>query len=77
MVDTTTLLLIQNDLDGLAAVFLGADALADDLNRVDEVAEDVVVDGRQRAGTRTLLLLGGAAVGGTLGAGKDAPLGNK
>lgn len=77
MVDTTTLLLIQNDLDGLAAVFLGAGALADDLDGVDEVGEDGVVDGRQSAGTGALLLQGGAAVDGALGAGEDTALGHE
>lgn len=74
VVNTTTLLLVQNNLHGLAAVLLGADALADDLDGVDEVTEDGVVNGGQGAGTGTLLGLGGARVGGALGAGKDAAL---
>lgn len=77
MVDTTTLLLIQDDLDGLAAVFLGAGALADDLDGVDEVGEDGIVDGCQSAGTGALLLQGGAAVDGALGAGEDTALGHE
>jgi hypothetical protein len=44
VVNTTALLLVENNLDGLAAVLLGADALADDLDGVDEVGEDGVVD---------------------------------
>lgn len=74
VVNTTLLLLVQNNLEGLAAVLLGADALADDLDGVDEVSEDGVVDGGQSAGTGTLLSLGGARVDGALGAGQDAAL---
>lgn len=77
MVDTAALLLVQNNLHGLAAVLLGADALADDLDGVDEVAEDGVVDGGQSARTGALLGLGGARVDGALGAGQDAALSNK
>ena len=74
MVDTTTLLLIQDNLDGLAAVLLGADALADNLDGVDKVGEDGVVDGRQSTRTGTLLGLVAAGVGGALGAGEDTAL---
>ena len=72
MVNTTTLLLIQNDLQQLAAILLCAGALADDLNRVDDIREDGVVDGSESAGARTLLGLGCARAGGALGAGQDA-----
>lgn len=74
VVDTTTLLLIQDNLDGLAAVLLGADALADNLDGVDEVGEDGVVDGRQSTRTGTLLGLVAAGVDGALGAGEDTAL---
>lgn len=74
MVDTTTLLLIQNDLESLTAVLLGANALADNLDGVDQVAQDVVVDGGQSARAGTLLGLGGAGVSGALGAREDAAL---
>ena len=74
VVDTTTLLLIQDNLDGLAAVLLGADALSDNLDGVDEVGEDGVVDGRQSTRTGTLLGLVAAGVGGALGAGEDTAL---
>lgn len=77
MVDTTLLLLVQNDLEGLGAVLLGADALADDLDGVDEVSEDVLVDRGQSAGTGALLVLVGAGVDGALGAGQDAALSNE
>ena len=74
MVNTTTLLLVQDNLQGLAAILLGTDALADDLDGVDQVAEDGVVHGSESAGTGTLLLLVGARVGGALGTGQDAAL---
>lgn len=77
VVNTTLLLLVQDNLEGLGAVLLGANALADDLNGVDQVSEDVVVDGGQGAGTGTLLGLVGAGVDGALGAGQNAALSNE
>lgn len=74
VVNTTALLLVENNLDGLAAVLLGADTLANDLDGVDEVGEDGVVDSSQSAGTGTLLGLVGARVDGALGAGEDTAL---
>lgn len=75
VVDATALLLVEDDLEGLGAVLLGAEALADDLDGVDEVGQDGVVDGGQSAGAGTLLLLGVARAGGSLGAGQDAARG--
>lgn len=77
MVNTTLLLLIQNNLQGLGAILLGAGALADDLDGVDEVGQDSLVDSGQSAGTRALLSLGGAGVDGALGAGQDTALSNE
>lgn len=77
VVDTAALLLVQDNLQGLAAILLGADALADDLDGVDEVAEDGVVDGGQSARTGTLLGLSSARVDRALGAGQDAALSNE
>ena len=77
MVNTTTLLLVKDDLEGLGAVLLGADALADNLDGVDKVGEDGVVDSGQSAGAGTLLGLSGARGGGALGAGQDAALGHE
>jgi hypothetical protein len=71
IVNATTLLLVKDDLEELAAVLLGAETLADDLNGVGEILQDGVVDGGQSAGTGTLLLLGVAGAGRALGAGKD------
>lgn len=75
VVDAAALLLVQDDLEGLGAVLLGAEALADDFDGVDEVGEDGVVDGRQSAAAGALLLLGVAGAGGALGAGQDAARG--
>ena len=75
MVNTTLLLLVQDNLQGLAAVLLGADALADDLDGVDQVGQDGVVDGGQSSRAGTLLLEGVARAGGSLGAGEDAARG--
>lgn len=77
VVDATTLLLIQDDLDDLAAILLGADALADNLNGVDDIGQDRVVDGGQSARARTLLLQGVARPGRALGTRQDAPRGNE
>lgn len=74
MVNTTLLLLVKDDLEGLAAVLLGAGALADNLDGVDKVAEDGVVDSSQSARAGTLLGLVGARVDGALRAGKDTAL---
>ena len=75
VVDATALLLVEDDLEELAAVLLGADALADNLNGVGEVSEDGVVDGSESARTGALLLLGVAGAGRALGAGQDAARG--
>jgi hypothetical protein len=71
VVNTSLLLLIENNLQDLAAIFLGAETLADDLDGVDEVGEDGVVNGGQCSGTGTLLSERCAAAVGALGAGED------
>lgn len=75
VVDAAALLLVEDDLEGLGAVLLGAEALADDLDWVDEVGQDGVVDGGQGAAAGALLLLGVARAGGALGAGQDSARG--
>lgn len=60
VVNTTSLLLVQNNLQSLAAIFLSTNALADNLNWVDEVSENAIVDSSESSGTRTLLSLGSA-----------------
>jgi hypothetical protein len=72
VVNTTTLLLVKNDLEDLGAVLLGAHALANNLDGVDEVGKDGVVDSSQSARTRALLGLAGARAVAALGAGQDA-----
>jgi hypothetical protein len=72
VVNTTTLLLIQNNLEELAAILLGAGALANDLDRVDEVGKESLVDSRQCARAGALLRLGGAAAVRALGAWQNA-----
>lgn len=71
VVDAATLLLVEDDLEGLGAVLLSAQTLADNLNGEDKVGQDSVVDSGQS--TRTGALLGGgvARAGGALGAGED------
>lgn len=71
MVNTSLLLLVEDDLEDLGAVLLGAEALADDLNRVDQVGQDGIVDSGQSSGTGTLLGLRGAGAVAALGAGKN------
>jgi hypothetical protein len=69
VVNTTTLLLVKDDLEDLGAVLLGAETLADNLDWEDEVAEDGVVDSSQCARTWALLGLRCARAVGALGAG--------
>lgn len=75
VVDATALLLVQDDLQQLAVILLGPQTLADNLDRVDKVAEDSVVDGSQSPRAGPLLLLGVARAGGALGARQDAARG--
>lgn len=69
VVNTTTLLLVEDDLEDLGSVLLGAQALADNLDGEDEVAEDGVVHSGECARTWALLGLRGARAVGALGAG--------
>lgn len=71
MVNTSLLLLIEHNLQDLAAIFLGAETLADDLNWVDQVGEDCVVNGGKGSGAGSLLGLRGSRAVATLGAGKN------
>lgn len=71
VVNTTTLFLVEDDLEGLGAVLLGAETLADDLDGVDEVSQDGIVDSSESPRTGALLRLGVAGAAGALGAGQD------
>ncbi len=75
VVDAATLLLVQDDLESLGAVLLGAETLADNLDGVDEVGQDGVVHGSEGARAGALLLEGVARAAGALGAGEDAARG--
>lgn len=72
VVNTTTLLLVKDDLEGLGAVLLVADALADNLDGVDEVGQDSIVHSGESARAGALLLLEIAGAGRALGLGEDA-----
>jgi hypothetical protein len=56
VVNTSTLLGVEEDLDDLVAVLLGADALANDQGGEDKVLQDGIVDSGQSARTGALLL---------------------
>lgn len=56
-INTSALLLIQHNLDNLAPVLLGTGTLANDFHRVDDIRQDGIVYGRQRAGVGTFLRL--------------------
>lgn len=71
VVNTTTLLLVKDNLEDLGTVLLGAHALTDNLDGEDEVSKDGVVDGGECARTWALLGLRSAGTVGALGAGKD------
>lgn len=72
VVNTTSLLLIQDNLQNLAAIFLGADTLANNLDWEDEIGENGIVDSGECSRTRTLLGLRSARAVGSLWAGQDA-----
>lgn len=74
VVNTASLLLVQNDLEQLAAVLLGAESLADDLDWVHNIAEDGFVDSGQCAGSGSLLGLCGSASVAALWSREDAAL---
>jgi hypothetical protein len=63
VVNTSTLLGVEEDLDDLVAVLLGADALANDQGGEDKVLQDGIVDSGQSARTGTLLLDTGTTTG--------------
>lgn len=55
VINTSLLLLVKNNLQSLASIFLGAETLADNLNWENEIGEDGIVDGGECSGTRSLL----------------------
>ena len=75
VIHTPFLLLIQHNLQSLAAILLGAKTLADNLNRVDEISQNGIVNCGQCSGTGSLLGLRGTGAVGALGTGKNAARG--
>lgn len=75
VVDTTALLLVENDLESLGTILLGAQTLADNLDGEDKIGQDGVVDSGQGTRARALLSGGVARAGGALGAGENAARG--
>lgn len=71
VINTSLLLLIEDNLQDLASILLGAETLSDNLNWVDDIGKDSIVDSSQSSGTRTLLGEGGSGSVGSLWAGKD------
>jgi len=72
VVNTTSLFLIQNDLQSLASIFLGSNTLTNNLNWVDEITENGIVDSSESSGTRTLLGEGGSGSVAALWSGENA-----
>ena len=77
MVHPTALLLVQDALQQLRSVLLGANALSNDLDGVDQVSEEGVVDCGESSGARALLSLRRAATIGAFGARKNAARGEE
>jgi len=75
VVNASLLLLIENNLQDLAAIFLGPETLADNLNGVDKICEDGVVNGSQCPGTGSLLCERSSGAVGSLWAGKNTASG--
>lgn len=60
VVNAASLLLIQDNLQHLAAILFGSQSLADNLDRVHDVCQDSVMHSRQSSRPRPLLCLGGS-----------------
>lgn len=71
VVNASSLLLIKDNLQDLAAILLGAETLANNLNWVDEVGKDSIVDSSESSRTWALLGLRSAGAVGTLWAGEN------
>jgi len=71
VVNTTSLLLVQHDLQHLAAILLGSQSLADNLNWVDDIGKDSVMDSSQSSGSRSLLCLAASGSVGSLWSWED------
>lgn len=71
VVDTNALLLVKDNLEQLAAVLLGTDTLANNLDGEAEISQDSIVDSSQSAGAGALLLLRVAGASRSLGTRQD------
>lgn len=72
VVNSTTLLLVQHNFRSLCTILAGPDTLADNFNRIDEVAKNCVVDGSKGTRARALLLLSRTGTIRAPGSGKNA-----
>lgn len=70
-VNTTSLLLIKDNLQDLAAILLGAQSLANNLDRVDDISEDGIVNGGESSRSWSLLCLAATRSVGSLGSWKN------
>jgi hypothetical protein len=77
VVHAATLLLVEHNLQELAAVLFGAETLANDLDGVDEVSQDGIVHRGEGSRARALLGLVGARPVGALGARENAARSNE
>lgn len=77
VVHTTSLLLIQDDLQDLAAILLGSQSLTNNLNWVDDIGQDRIVDSGQGSGSWSLLCLAGSRSVGSLWSWKDTSRGEE
>jgi hypothetical protein len=75
VINTSLLLLIENNLQDLGAIFLCTEALADDLDGVHEVGQDGIVHSGEGSRTGTLLGLRSAGAVAALWAGENAARG--
>lgn len=77
VVNTTSLLLVQHNLQDLAAVLLGSQSLADDLDWVDDISQDSIVDSSQSSGSWSLLRLAGSRSVRSLGSWENSSRGEE
>lgn len=57
VVNTTSFLLVQDNLQDLASILLGSQSLSNNLDGVDNISQDGIVDGGQSSGSWSLLCL--------------------
>lgn len=77
VVNTTSFLLIQHNLQDLAAVLLGSQSLANNLDWIDNIGQDSIVDSGQSSGSWSLLCLAASRSVGALWSWEDASRGEE